>query len=119
MMSCLIKSASVIRWGGRVAVVTLSVALVGCSPEGTGSIKIEDPQEVRAKFEAAPPPRSPRMRSKRRHSRPKRRPVRRIPNCVQREVVPASRAHFRRSAWFRGFGDHRTFFHRSNRGVHL
>ena len=43
MNSCLIKSANAIHWGGRLAVVTLSVALVGCSPEGTGSIKIEGP----------------------------------------------------------------------------
>ena len=34
--------------------VTLSVALAGCSPEGAGSIKIENPQAVRDKV-AGPP----------------------------------------------------------------
>jgi len=59
MNSCLIKSANAIHWGGRLAVVTLSVALVGCSPEGTGSIKIEDPQAVRDKVAGGPAAKKP------------------------------------------------------------
>ena len=39
------------RWGGRFAALTVSVALVGCGQEGAGTIKIENPQAVREKFE--------------------------------------------------------------------
>jgi len=34
-----------------MAVVPLAMILSGCGPEGAGSIKIEDPQAVRAKVE--------------------------------------------------------------------
>jgi hypothetical protein len=34
-----------------VAVVPLAIILSGCGPEGAGSIKIEDPQAVRATVE--------------------------------------------------------------------
>jgi hypothetical protein len=52
-------STNVIRWGGRFALVTLAVALAGCSPEGTGSIKIADPQAVRDKFTGGAPTTKP------------------------------------------------------------
>jgi hypothetical protein len=46
-----IKSMDVLKWSIGLAVVALAIAPAGCSPEGTGSIKIENPQTVREKFE--------------------------------------------------------------------
>jgi hypothetical protein len=51
MKQCFTKAIHVFGWIGRLAAVALSVALTGCSPEGTGSIKIENPQAIREKFE--------------------------------------------------------------------
>ena len=51
MMPSLFRLSNATRWGGGIAAVTLSVALAGCSPEGAGSIKIENPEAVRKKFE--------------------------------------------------------------------
>jgi hypothetical protein len=36
------------------AAMAFSAALPGCSPDGAGTIKIEDPGAVRAKFDASP-----------------------------------------------------------------
>ncbi len=49
MISRLIKSTSGTRRVGRFAAATLLFAMAGCSPEGTGTIKIEDPQAARDK----------------------------------------------------------------------
>ncbi len=54
MIRRLIETAKALRWGGLLAALTLSVAPAGCSPEGTGTVKIENPQETRSKFEGAP-----------------------------------------------------------------
>jgi hypothetical protein len=43
------KSTDIVWLGRRFAVLTLAVALAGCSPEGAGSIKIENPEAVRDK----------------------------------------------------------------------
>ena len=55
MMPRLFRLSNASRWnGGGIAAVALSVALAGCSPEGAGSIKIENPEAVREKV-AGPP----------------------------------------------------------------
>jgi hypothetical protein len=56
-----LKARDVLKWSIRLAVVALAIAPAGCSPEGAGSIKIEDPQAVRAKgegLESKMPPKS-------------------------------------------------------------
>ena len=59
MMPCLFRLSNAIRWGGGVAAGALSVALAGCSPEGAGSIKIENPQAVRDKVAGNPADKKP------------------------------------------------------------
>jgi hypothetical protein len=40
-----------IAGSGRLGVIGLAIACAGCSPEGAGSIKIDNPQAVRSKFD--------------------------------------------------------------------
>lgn len=50
MTPCRIKPADAIRRGVLFAALTSSAALSGCSPEGSGTIKVENPQATRSKF---------------------------------------------------------------------
>jgi hypothetical protein len=55
----LFRLSNAIRWGGGIAAGALSVALAGCSPEGAGSIKIENPEAVREKVVGGPADKKP------------------------------------------------------------
>jgi hypothetical protein len=44
------KSRDVLKWSIRLAVVGLAIAPSGCSPEGTGTIKVDRPESVRARL---------------------------------------------------------------------
>ncbi len=46
-------TSSPVRALGGLGALFVVVILAGCSPEGTGSIKIENPEAVRAKAEGA------------------------------------------------------------------
>jgi len=52
MKPILANSTDAIRWSGRLAVLMVAVTPAGCSPEGTGTIKVGDPQSVREKLES-------------------------------------------------------------------
>jgi hypothetical protein len=38
-----------VRWFGSLAAAPLAMLIAGCSPDGSGSIKVGDPQSVRAR----------------------------------------------------------------------
>jgi hypothetical protein len=40
-----------VRWIGSLAAPPLAMLIAGCSPDGSGTIKVGDPQSVRARAE--------------------------------------------------------------------
>jgi hypothetical protein len=56
-----ISQSNVVRsWLGGLAATSLAIALAGCTPQGTGTVDVGSPGDVRSKLEGNKPSNKPR-----------------------------------------------------------